>query len=183
MSEQGNSAGRGVFTKVDITEESYIAAETHSQTLRFYPSTYNLITELEEEAEALEVVEYYMHGYGFTSRRLGDSEVFVDSSIITFVNHGCNGTYNVGEKTDYDEFSAKLDEPADALNGRSHTGTSVFNPVIDRQLFLAGGDVSIRDIKAGEEILDNYLVRVAPVGNTVFLVLVNLYSHVSCRPL
>lgn len=158
MSEQGKHAGRGVFTKVDIAAESYIAAESFSQSLRFYPSTYKLIAGLEEESDGLEALEYYMHGYGFTSRRFGESEVFVDSSIITFVNHGCNGTYNVGVKTDYNEFSSNLDAPTDDLDGRSHTGTSVFNPVVDRHLFF-GGDESLRDIKAGEEILDNYLVR------------------------
>jgi hypothetical protein len=74
ISGQGDNSGRGVFTKVDIEEETYIAPETNPQELRFFPSTYALIMELlekcEEEAEALEVVEYYMHGYGFSSHRL-----------------------------------------------------------------------------------------------------------------
>jgi len=187
VSGQGEKAGRGVYTLVDIAKDTYISAETASQSLRFFPSTHALIIELltkcPEQAEALEGFEYYMYGYGFSSRKLvscrflfvvaflhvpvltaviyshsclqGDHEVFVDSSIITFVNHGCKGSYNVGAVTDEDEFGVDLKAPAE--EGKSHTGTSVFNPVIDRHLFFSG-DSSIRDIKAGEEILDNYLV-------------------------
>ena len=90
----------------------------------------------------------------------GSKEVSVDSSIITFVNHGCKGEYNVGIETDVDEFSADLDEPIEGLNGKSHTGTSIFNPVIDRHLLSHVGDLSIEGIDAGEEILDNYLAFV-----------------------
>ena len=81
----------------------------------------------------------------------------MDSSIVTFVNHGCKGSYNVGVETSYHEFSVDLDTPMEAaINGKSHTGTSLFNPVIDRHLFFSG-DVTVRDIQAGEELLDNYL--------------------------
>ena len=83
-------------------------------------------------------------------------EVTVDSSILTFANHGCRGSNNVGERTHGDEFSVDLNAPEESINGKSHSGTSVFNPFIDRHLFFAG-DESTRDIKAGEEILDNYL--------------------------
>lgn len=83
----------------------------------------------------------------------------VDSSIITFVNHGCRGEYNVGLETEEDEFSADPDEPIELLNGKSHTGTSIFNPVIDRHLSHSG-DMSLEDIEEGDEILDNYLAFV-----------------------
>lgn len=80
----------------------------------------------------------------------------VDSSIITFVNHGCHGEYNVGLDTEEDEFTADPRIPIESLNGKSHTGTSIFNPVIDRHL-LHVGDVTLEEIDEGEEILDNYL--------------------------
>jgi hypothetical protein len=160
ISGQGEHSGRGVFTKVNVVNGTYISAETSAKSLRFYPSTYKIIIDLvekcEKQAEELEVFEHYMHGYGFSSRRLGETEVFVDSSIVTFVNHGCNGTFNIGIATDFDEFTTDTRTPPAALMGQSHTGTSVFNPVIDRHLFYSG-DVSLRDIDAGEEILDNYL--------------------------
>lgn len=95
----------------------------------------------------------------FACGQQGGKEVWVDSSILAFVNHGCRGDYNVGEKTYIDEFSADRDEPIEALTGKSHTGTSVYNPVIDRHL-LHMGDMSLDDIEAGDEILDNYLAFV-----------------------
>lgn len=78
------------------------------------------------------------------------------------MNHGCSDEYNVGVETDVDEFTADPDEPIEALTGKSHTGTSIFNPVIDRHLYHVG-DMSIEEIDAGEEVLDNYL---AFVGST-----------------
>ena len=74
----------------------------------------------------------------------------------TFVNHGCNGTYNTGTVTSFTETTADLDTLAEDIDGKSHTGTSTFNPVVDRHLHF-NVDWAIRDIKAGEEILDNYL--------------------------
>lgn len=188
-SEQGENAGRGLFTKVDMPENTYIAAESTVHAVRFFPTTNELITKLFttcEPAEKLEVPEYYMDGYGFTSQtfvslralsaalskhdlsqcifvlllvaiKQGAPEVVVDSCIITFVNHGCRGTYNVGTETDVDEFTADPNVPIEALNGRlHHTGGCIFDPVIDRHLFRMG-DVSNKDIKAGDEILENYL--------------------------
>jgi predicted ABC-class ATPase len=84
----------------------------------------------------------------------------VDSGVITFVNHGCKGAYNVGEITAFDEDTVNTDVMPDEVGGKSHEGTSIFNPVIDRHLFFMG-DMSNRDIQAGEEILDNYLAFVS----------------------
>jgi hypothetical protein len=65
----------------------------------------------------------------------------------------------MGTKTAFDEFTADVHMLNDNVNGKSHTGTTTFNPVIDRHLrYMA--DHSNRDIQAGEEILDNYLVFV-----------------------
>jgi hypothetical protein len=66
----GDNAGRGVFAKVDIAEDTYLSAETSAHSVLFMPSTVALIEALEEEpiGAELEVLEYYMHGYGFTSR-------------------------------------------------------------------------------------------------------------------
>lgn len=80
----------------------------------------------------------------------------MDSDITTFVNHGCKGTYNVGVKTDVDEFSADKDHFVESLTGKRHTGTTIYNPAVDRSL-LFDVDCSIRDIHAGEELLTNYL--------------------------
>jgi SET domain-containing protein len=84
----------------------------------------------------------------------------VDSGLQTFANHGCKGTNNVGEVTDFDESTANTDVMPDELSGKSHQGTSTFNPVVDRHL-THFSDRTIRDIKAGEEILDNYLAFIS----------------------
>jgi SET domain-containing protein len=80
----------------------------------------------------------------------------VDSGLLTFANHGCNGTYNIGVVTDFDEFTANTDVLPDEQSGKSHEGTTIFNPFVDRHL-THSTVMNIRDIKAGEEILSNYL--------------------------
>lgn len=63
----------------------------------------------------------------------------------------------MGTETPFDEFTASSDSMPDGLvDGKSHSRTTTFNPVVDRHLPYQG-DQSIRFIKAGEEILDNYL--------------------------
>ena len=69
-SSVGDNAGRGVFAKVFIPEDTYLSAETSCHSVLFMPSTVALIEALEEEPTGyeLEALDYYMHGYGFTSR-------------------------------------------------------------------------------------------------------------------
>jgi hypothetical protein len=88
----------------------------------------------------------------------GGKEVAVDSSIATFTNHGCSGTYNIGESTgDLHEFSADLNSMPVELDLEQEA--TAYNPVVDRhhRLQLSGSDITLRDIAAGEEVLDNYL--------------------------
>ena len=84
----------------------------------------------------------------------GAEECFVDSGIMTFVNHGCNGTFNIdGEESDgmteqnFDTFPSI--EPEEKL----------YNPFADRRRRSAetSYDFALRDIRAGEEIFCNYL--------------------------
>jgi hypothetical protein len=67
----GDNAGRGVFAIVDIPEGAYFSAETSCHALLFMPSTVALIEALEDEEPIgyeLEPFDYYMNGYGVTSR-------------------------------------------------------------------------------------------------------------------
>lgn len=88
-------------------------------------------------------------------------EYYVDSGILTFVNHGCNGTNNIGEE-DTMHFTEDIDL-IDLLKLKSppssHIRRSTLDLVIDRHLpsFAVGYDESSRDIKAGEELLQNYM--------------------------
>jgi hypothetical protein len=66
----GDNAGRGVFTKINIAQDTYLSAETSSQCVLFMPSTVSLIKDLENEpiGHELEALLYYIYGYGYTSR-------------------------------------------------------------------------------------------------------------------
>jgi hypothetical protein len=83
----------------------------------------------------------------------GEREVIVDSSALTFANHGCNRTYNIGQETDFEEATVSLDVLPGDVTGKAG---SKFSPMIDRHL-LHSSVKALRDIKAGDEILDNYL--------------------------
>lgn len=81
---------------------------------------------------------------------------------MTFTNHGCKGTYNTGEDTgDLTEFTADLKEMPYALH-MDREGKFVYNPVADRHLrmTISGKEKTIREVKKGEEVLDNYLAFV-----------------------
>ena len=82
--------------------------------------------------------------------------------MLTFINHGCNGTYNNGfEFHNLTEFTVSVEAIPEEFGGQGvgGRGGKVFNPVFDRnrRFVLTGGDYTLRDIKSGEEILDNYL--------------------------
>jgi hypothetical protein len=75
---------------------------------------------------------------------------------MTFANHGCNGTYNFGTPTSSSEATLELGVPVlsvyDARN-------DPFNPFIERRYFTLELThmIAVKDIAAGEELLDNYL--------------------------
>ena len=91
-------------------------------------------------------------------------EMQVDSTIATFINHGCNGTSNFG---DYVEFLCKHNKNCTILSETTtnpqqivvhdyRSTFNVFSPVFSRQRFLDNFDIALQDIKAGDEILMNY---------------------------
>ena len=81
----------------------------------------------------------------------------VDSGILTFVNHGCEGSFNVGgTNSNWTEMTVNADHPPP----KEFTETAPFyNPVLERHFrqIVSSGDYSLRDIKAGEEITNTYL--------------------------
>lgn len=103
----------------------------------------------------------------------GDKEVAVDPSITTFANHGCNGQYNNGFDTgDLNEMTADLTEMPAILDAKAST-SGAYNPVNDRnlRLLISGTETTLRDIKAGDEILDNYLAFVGHQSDWEFDIL------------
>jgi len=162
QSKISKSAGRGLFATVDIPKGSYISAETAGHTVHFKPSTYALLEKMEMYvSSALDAVYFYMHGYGVQVHHLGDKSNVVDSSILTFMNHGCNGTYNhahLGQSYEFNEFTADDSEMPEEYG----EDRSVYNPALDRNtpFWLSSLDLTTRDISAGEELLTNYLAFV-----------------------
>lgn len=87
----------------------------------------------------------------------GEVSVGVDDSIMTFVNHGCNGTYNVGTKLNETELTVDIGQVSFEV---WNDGNEVYNPFDERQFpfWQCNKFVTLRDMQANEELLDNYLV-------------------------
>merc|ERR1711957_768282 len=126
MSSTAENSGRGVYTKVEIEEGSFIG----------------------------------MEGSGWQSNLMGGEEEYgVDSGIHTFVNHGCKGTFNIDTVVSNNTYYTEETTDLDGFKKQVNEYDAVFDPYVDRHLFsiLNEYDVAIRDIKAGEEILCNYM--------------------------
>ena len=90
----------------------------------------------------------------------GETHLTVDSGLLIFCNHGCNGTSSYGcaetKQLGYTEINVALEEvPEDLLQ----TADIVYSPLNERHLRqrLSSGDKTLREIKQGEEILCDYL--------------------------
>jgi hypothetical protein len=86
----------------------------------------------------------------------GKPLINVDSGIVAFINHGCNGTFNVGIESEWHELN--IDEDGEIPEDYPFYGVAPYNPHIDRNLRR---DQSVsqnsKPVKAGEELLENYL--------------------------
>jgi len=76
---------------------------------------------------------------------------------MTYVNHGCDGTYNVGVKLNETEKTVELGQGPHGVY--DDDGNAIYNPFEERHypMWQCGDFVTLRDIEAGEELLDNYL--------------------------
>jgi hypothetical protein len=77
---------------------------------------------------------------------------------MTFVNHGCNGTYNIGLPLNVTEHDAVAGLGPEA-NGCGEE-FSIYSPAVDRLFpdWRCGDTILVlRDIEPGDELLDNYL--------------------------
>lgn len=82
----------------------------------------------------------------------------VDPGILTFSNHGCNGSYNVGTRLNFTE---QNDPDPELLASSVNDGLDFYDPVTIRHfpMWECGGTaIALRDIEKGEEVLDNYLL-------------------------
>ena len=94
----------------------------------------------------------------------GGREYFVESSILTFSNHGCDGTYNI---MDWDEDNrwvngnegAIVTEMNATVDDYEDFRDNVYDIYTDRHNAHSALTYSVasRDIKSGEEITSNYV--------------------------
>jgi len=97
----------------------------------------------------------------------------IHSSILSSVNHGCNGTHNIAADPSY-AITELTADPSTLPSVHYSKGSweNVFNPVVERHLphRIGGYDIAVRDISTGEEILDNYLASVSTAEDWAALV-------------
>lgn len=84
----------------------------------------------------------------------GRTSYFVDSSILTFINHGCHGTYNIGEPAAVED-ERTTEQNATLIDLEEPVRDYTFNPFRFRHMEPMF-EQAIRDIKAGEELFCDY---------------------------
>uniref|UniRef100_A0A7S4EJQ9 PABS domain-containing protein n=1 Tax=Pseudo-nitzschia australis TaxID=44445 RepID=A0A7S4EJQ9_9STRA len=158
-SSLGEKAGLGVFAKNDIPRNSYIGLGELTSSIYISPHSFQFINKVSKSPWAYfsKDIETYtnVHGHFFSSQ--GKTEVFIDSTIQCMINHGCVGTNNIGYNMTVTETSADpLSIPEEVSS--SYKGMQfIYNPAKERQVRFYSSSTPHRDIKAGEELLDNYL--------------------------
>lgn len=153
------NAGRGLFFKVDAPKGTYVGADALAECILYPPSTYWYANTMRRyNLHYFQTMSAYTFGYGYANEAFGDVGYSVEPSILTFTNHGCNGTYNQGLPMPVTEMNASLTEMPTILD-ESYAETYFYDPFTDRSLMLHMhvNEHTLRDLKAGDELLDNYL--------------------------
>eukprot|EP00523_Entomoneis_sp_CCMP467_P007398 CAMPEP_0168734392 /NCGR_PEP_ID=MMETSP0724-20121128/8790_1 /TAXON_ID=265536 /ORGANISM="Amphiprora sp., Strain CCMP467" /LENGTH=837 /DNA_ID=CAMNT_0008781495 /DNA_START=111 /DNA_END=2624 /DNA_ORIENTATION=- len=156
------NAGKGVFFKNDAKAGAYLALEEGGHSMLVMPHVWATISEMLEYFDEWEALYNYIEGYGVEEEFFGWESWFVDPGITTFINHGCNGTYNVGwetgNMTELNFFTDDMKKLRLRL-GDNDTFDEFYNAFADRNFIPRGttSDQLVRDVKAGEEVTTNYL--------------------------
>lgn len=163
------AAGLGLFTKVDVPAGALVAIDQSLDPALFRPITMGIMSS--EILVAGHPAFDYAEWYGYDGLLMTREVVFVETSLLSFANHGCQGSYNLVAPTDDDD----EDEECGALWTKLHefspgvdsyfspeATTNVgygYDPVVDRHLVATDNrmDVARRDLRAGEELFTNYL--------------------------
>lgn len=166
-SRQGEHSGRGVFTTVDIAARTYIGIDTPP--IRLSWTSTHLISQFTEvdrdiHSWAHDDLEAYFDGYGVVQEPWGMMQYDVDATELTFVNHGCNGSNNVGSVSPHHESNLQLPNLDDENSLWIKIPQEYLAATLDDQLYFPirnpGSVVSTESnqlLAAGQEILDNYL--------------------------
>ena len=169
----GKSAGRGLFAAVDIPMQSCLLIPDGSKSFQVLPSTCSVIDDLLETSiytnsaiagvqRDLSALFTFITGYGYVSSLLGTQHWSIDSNVLVFMNHGCNKTYNYA--TGWGSCITEVSVNPTCIPPQYDNDAEIYSPVIERHLrtYISGPfDYTLRDIKAEEELLANYLEFVA----------------------
>ena len=155
------NAGRGVFYTEDYPEGTYFAPDDGIHSMMCMPGAAEIIDDMIDHRPATwGTLTNYFDGYGFPNEYYGGETHVVDAGIATFANHGCNGTYTIGYKIDETELTVDENKIPDSLMHDPMDGT-FYGPFADRHFHFYATDIGKirRDVRAGEEVLDNYLTH------------------------
>ena len=165
-----SGAERGLFAAKDIPKHASLSQDESGKAFHIPPLTWTVISTFNNWAEkngstkqAISDVYSFAEDYGHGALLMGKEHMAIDSGIMLFMKHGCNGTTNYGYIDDdgYEVFTE--------MNTEHHNLTEVterlinkalaFSPVYERNLrhALNSGDYALRDISKGKEVLTNYL--------------------------
>lgn len=171
----GEYGDRGLFASQDIPKGSNLDMNGSVKAFHVLPSTWSVIEDLyynkdddgvDEGAfatEKLSGVVAFVPGFGYGAKLLGTLHYTIKLGVMTFCNHGCNGTHNIGDwGNDFTEINVDLDRAPEALVNKA----PVYSPVFDRHLrqiiVMAMGDctpivTSVKDRRV--ERRDNKFAR------------------------
>ena len=157
------ACGRGVFTKQDIVGNAYMGVNDGVHAMLIMPHTLKVIDEmvnLEDCEDYFEILEQYSNGYGMGTFYYGEKAVVVDPGIFTFLNHGCNGTYQTGNVLPVTEQTAPLTRVPREFR------KEFYNPNLYRNQWVEQGCTGTigQSMPANTELFDNYLFLSAGVS-------------------
>eukprot|EP00588_Corethron_pennatum_P003399 CAMPEP_0194292986 /NCGR_PEP_ID=MMETSP0169-20130528/46881_1 /TAXON_ID=218684 /ORGANISM="Corethron pennatum, Strain L29A3" /LENGTH=485 /DNA_ID=CAMNT_0039041333 /DNA_START=664 /DNA_END=2117 /DNA_ORIENTATION=- len=177
MSTLGKAVGRGVFAKALIPKDSLIMQEQNKDSVHFpLESLYTIekLSSIRESKNQYKELKDYYDGYGYAGASIASYEVFVDSGISTFINHGCNGALNIGtrglgQEITLEDHVGLREDVASNLDAwdvmeKFLGSSSAYNPVYNRHIFFKSTSLnySLREIQAGEELFTNYILYGSP---------------------
>ena len=151
-----------VFAKADISFPSYLGLDTIAVSpIHVSPLSYKISQMMAtkyngwKSKSLVSLNEQYFH----IANDQGRPEAIIPSSIHLFINYGCGGNYNIGNRL------PQLSETETDSESASVGTSRVYNPAADRQSSIVSLAAPLRPLQKGEEILknDNVLVGLSGV--------------------
>jgi len=164
---------RDLVSRVAVPENSYLMLEESIHAVKIPPLTSAILhSEGGIYDQAIDPVTNFISGDrdGLAIPKRGDkhSTYSVESGLLSFLSHGCGGTFNTNSESSVYPSSSLTEETADSNTlpevgflGRSYSNKMisdlVFNPSHTRNAHRPEVVVSSRTIPEGGKITSNYL--------------------------